>query len=78
MKLKEKENKTVKFKDLKGGDLFRFSDIVFIKLLGPITTYNNHVVSAVACCDGSTVLDVSLGLNENTLVTPVNGSFVEE
>lgn len=71
MNIKRKDDNSVLFKDLAGGDVFKFSGIYYLKINS--NYFNNTYGNCVNIVDG-----VLTCLSQIDLAEPIKGSFVEE
>lgn len=71
MNIKKKDNNSVLFEDLVGGDVFKFSGTYYLKINS--SYFNNTYGNCVSIVDG--VLKCFAKID---LVEPIRGSFVEE
>lgn len=71
MDIKRKDNNSVLFEDLVGGDVFKFLGTYYLKINS--SYFNNAYCNCISIVDGALTC-----LTENDLVEPIKGSFVEE
>lgn len=71
MNIKRKDNNSVFFEDLVGGDVFKFFGIYYLKING--NCFKAAYCNCVSIADG-----VLKCLAKTDLVEPIKGSFVEE
>lgn len=71
MDIKRKDNNSVLFEDLVGGDVFKFFGIYYLKINS--SYFNNAYCNCVSIVDGALKC-----LAKTDLVEPIKGSFVEE
>ena len=71
MNIKRKNNNSVLFEDLVGGDVFKFSGTYYLKINS--SYFNNTYGNCVSIVDG-----ILTCLAKIDLVEPIKGSFVEE
>lgn len=71
MNIKKKDNNSVFFEDLVGGDVFKFFGTYYLKINS--SYFNNAYCNCVSIVDGALKC-----LAKTDLVEPIKGSFVEE
>lgn len=71
MNIKKKDNNSVFFEDLVGGDVFKFFGTYYLKINS--SYFNNAYCNCVSIVDGALKC-----LARTDLVEPIKGSFVEE
>lgn len=71
MNIKRKDNNSVLFEDLAGGDVFKFFETYYLKINS--SYFNNVYCNCVSIVDGALRC-----LAKTDLVEPIKGSFVEE